>query len=75
MENILRNNKMLEFLKKSRILKRPTTGQFIGIGVGLVVAAGLFFFSRFRRLLALDGSCGDPAVLLRRAGNQSGDEC
>jgi polyisoprenyl-teichoic acid--peptidoglycan teichoic acid transferase len=38
--------KKLDFLNKIRTLKRPTTGQFIWLGMGLVVAVGLFFFLR-----------------------------
>jgi LCP family protein required for cell wall assembly len=39
-------DKKFDFLNKIRNLKRPTTGQFIWLGLGLVVALGLFFFSR-----------------------------
>ena len=35
-----------DLVNKIRILKRPTTGQFIWMGVGLVIAVGLFIFSR-----------------------------
>jgi LCP family protein required for cell wall assembly len=34
------------FLNKASMLKRPTTGQFIWLGVGLVAAVGLFIFLR-----------------------------
>jgi LCP family protein required for cell wall assembly len=37
-------DKKFDFLNKIRALKRPTIGQFIWIGVGLVLAAGLFIF-------------------------------
>jgi len=39
-------DKKFDFLNKIRALKRPTTGQFIWMGVGLVIAVGLFFFLR-----------------------------
>ncbi len=46
-------------LNNIRTIKRPTTGQFIWMGVGLVMAVGLFIFlSRFVacwRLTALPG--------------------
>jgi len=34
------------FLNNNRMLKRPTTGQFIWMGAGLVMAIALFFFLR-----------------------------
>jgi polyisoprenyl-teichoic acid--peptidoglycan teichoic acid transferase len=71
LENILKIQKLLEFPKKIRNLKRPTTGQFIWIGVGLVAAVGLFLFSRgfvaCWRLTALAGippsTCGGQATV------------
>ena len=38
--------KKFEFLNKIRTVKRPTTGQFIWMGLGLVIAVALFFFLR-----------------------------
>jgi len=37
-------DKAYDFLNKFRTLKRPTTGQYIWMGVGLVIAVGLFIF-------------------------------
>jgi len=39
-------DKKFDFLNKNRTLKRPTTGQFIWLGMGLVIAVGLFIFLR-----------------------------
>ncbi len=38
--------KKFDFLNKIRTLKRPTTGQFIWMGVGLVIAVALLIFMR-----------------------------
>ena len=52
-------NKKFDFLDKIRTLKRPTTGQFIWMGVGLFIAVALFAFLRgfvaCWRLTALPG--------------------
>ena len=63
-------DKEFDFLHQSRIIKRPTTGQFIWMAVGLVAALGLFIFSRgfvaCWRLTALAGkppsTCAGQAV-------------
>jgi LCP family protein required for cell wall assembly len=39
-------DKKFNFLNKIRMLKRPTNGQFIWMGVGLVIAVALFIFLR-----------------------------
>ncbi len=39
-------DKKFDFLDQTRNLKRPTKGQFIVMAIGLVLAAGLFLFSR-----------------------------
>ncbi len=53
-------DKKFDFLNEIRTLKRPTTGQFISMGVGLVIAVALFIFLRgfvaCWRLTALAGS-------------------
>jgi LCP family protein required for cell wall assembly len=52
-------NKKFDLLSKIRTLKHPSTGQFIWMGVGLVIAVGLFIFLRgfvaCWRLTALPG--------------------
>ncbi|HEX7620653.1 MAG TPA: LCP family protein [Anaerolineales bacterium] len=52
-------DKKVKFLDNLRTLKRPTTGQFIWMGVGLIIAVGLFVFLRGLvscwRLTALPG--------------------
>jgi polyisoprenyl-teichoic acid--peptidoglycan teichoic acid transferase len=63
---------LLAFLKNIRIVKRPTTVQFILIGLVLAAAVGAFFFARgfvaCWRLTALAGmppvSCSGPATTL-----------
>jgi len=64
-------DKKFDFLSKIRAVKRPTTSQFIWMGVGLVIAVGLFIFLRnfvaCWRLTALAGiqpsNCaGQPTV-------------
>ena len=70
---------MFEYLKKLRFLKRPTLGQIIWLGAGLLVAVGLFIFSQgfvsCWRLTALAGippsSCGiqsAPAEVINAEG-------
>ncbi len=53
-------DKKFDFLDKIRTLKRPTTAQFIWMGVGLVIAVASFIFLRdfvaCWRLTALPGS-------------------
>ncbi len=52
-------DKKFDFLNKIRTLKRPTTGQFIWMGAGFVIAVALFIFLRgfvaCWRLTALPG--------------------
>jgi LCP family protein required for cell wall assembly len=70
-----------EFLNKVRMLKRPSTGQFIWLGVGLVIAVGLFIFMKgfvtCWRLTALPGitpsSClSQPSAPLTNAQGTPG---
>ncbi len=68
-------DKKFDFLNKIRTLKRPTTGQFIWMGVGLVIAVGLFIFLRgFVTCWRLTALPGIRTIQLCRANNGTGNE-
>jgi polyisoprenyl-teichoic acid--peptidoglycan teichoic acid transferase len=71
-------NKRLDIPGMMRRIKRPTTGQFIWMGIGLVLAAAIFFFSRSLvacwRLTALEGMLPASCTTIQPVSTQTNPE-